>query len=67
MGLENETTLHYFKLAMFDLQSGISKEKIRHAQQLYEELEEFEICEGIRRAIEFYEAYDYLNEIIDKE
>lgn len=49
--VKHDEILEYYYLAMRDLQDGAPIQELESALKMYEELEEFEKCAGILKAI----------------
>ena len=55
----------FYYLALLDIRSGVSLQELEDVIQLYEDVEDYEACAGILKAVN--EArYDTINNIIKK-
>ncbi len=55
----------FYYLALLDIRSGVSLQELEDVIQLYEDVEDYEACAGILKAVN--EArYDTINNIIEK-
>ena len=55
--MNKETIREFYLLALIDLQNGVSMEEMYETLKMYEDLEDYEACAGILKAIKEYE-YD---------
>mgnify|MGYP000013164384 FL=1 len=53
----------YFKMAIFDLENGESIDDLRDLLYDYERREQYEACEGIKRAIDHFRFWCVMDEI----
>ena len=55
----------FYYLALLDIRSGVSLQELEDVIQLYEDVEDYEACAGILKAVN--EArYDTINNLIEK-
>ena len=55
----------FYYLALLDIRSGVSLQELEDVIQLYQDVEDYEACAGILKAVN--EArYDTINNIIEK-
>ena len=55
----------FYYLALLDIREGVSLQELEDVIQLYEDVEDYEACAGILKAVS--EArYDTINNIIEK-
>lgn len=47
-----EITAEHYQLALFEYEQGMTLEELREVVKHYEDLEQFEICQGIHLAVE---------------
>jgi len=63
--LNKDIVEEFYYLALLDIRSGVSLQELEDVIQLYEDVEDYEACAGILKAVN--EArYDTINNIIEK-
>ena len=55
--MNKATVREYYLLALIDFRNGLSIEEMNKTLKMYEDLEDYEACAGILKAIKEYE-YD---------
>lgn len=55
----------FYYLALLDIREGVSLQELEDVIQLYEDVEDFEACAGILKAVN-ESRYDTINNIIEK-
>jgi len=55
--LNKATVREYYLLALIDFRNGLSVQEMKETLKMYEDLEDYEACAGILKAIKEYE-YD---------
>jgi len=55
----------FYYLALLDIRSGVSLQELEDVIQLYEDVEDYEACAGILKAVN-ESRYDTINNIIEK-
>lgn len=53
----------YFKMAIYDLENGESIDDMRNLLKDYESREQYEACEGIKRAIDHFRFWYVMDEV----
>jgi hypothetical protein len=48
----NQSAKEYYLIALVDISNGNPKERMEEVLKYYEELEQYEACEGIKKAID---------------
>jgi len=63
--LNKDIVEEFYYLALLDIRSGVSLQELEDVIQLYQDVEDYEACAGILKAVN--EArYDTINNIIEK-
>jgi len=63
--LNKDIVEEFYFLALLDIREGVSLQELEDVIQLYEDVEDYEACAGILKAVN--EArYDTINNIIEK-
>jgi len=63
--LNKDIVEEFYYLALLDIRSGVSLQELEDVIQLYEDVEDYEACAGILKAVN--EArYDTINNLIEK-
>lgn len=63
--MNKEIVEEFYFLALLDIREGVSLQELEDVIQLYENVEDYEACAGILKAVN--EArYDTINNIIEK-
>lgn len=55
--MNKATVREYYLLALIDFRNGLSVQEMKETLKMYEDLEDYEACAGILKAIKEYE-YD---------
>lgn len=63
---KSELINHYFKLALKDIDNGVSIDELRSLMFEFEKQEMYEACAGIHKAIDFNRFWQLMDEIDDK-
>tara|TARA_S200002703_G_C3663226_1_gene203668 strand:- start:365 stop:538 length:174 start_codon:yes stop_codon:yes gene_type:complete len=53
--LNKKTVREFYLLALIDFQHGVSMQEMKETLRMYEDIEDYEACQGIQKAIKEYE------------
>lgn len=53
--MNQKTVREFYLLALIDFQHGVSMKEMKETLRMYEDIEDYEACQGIQKAIKEYE------------
>lgn len=53
--MDKQTVNEFYLLALIDFQHGVSMQEMKETLRMYEDIEDYEACQGIQKAIKEYE------------
>ena len=53
--MNKQAVKEFYLLALIDFQHGVSMEEMKETLKMYEDIEDYEACQGIQKAIKEYE------------
>ncbi len=53
--MNKQTVSEFYLLALIDFQHGVSMQEMEETLRMYEDIEDYEACQGIQKAIKEYE------------
>ncbi len=53
--MNKKTVREFYLLALIDFQHGVSMQEMKETLRMYEDIEDYEACQGIQKAIKEYE------------